>query len=223
MLEITRERRTILRVELLAPQVEEAIAQPCLFGEVRVARDLKGEWLGARQHGQLAHGKLDRARGEAGVDGVRRTGHDLARHLDHRLRPQRVCLGKYRAGGVDHALRQPVVVAQIDEDEVAVVALAVNPPRDAGGLAHVTRPQLPAGMRPIRMHGAQVYLGSVRAPPNRKSSSARVSRGTWRCAPELISRTTASPRASSLSPAITAHAAPSRLARSSSLGSFRMP
>ena len=62
------------------------------------------------------------------------------------------------------------MVSQVDEDEVAVVALAVHPSGDAGGLPHVTRSQLPAGMGPIRMHDAQVYLGSVRAPPSRKSS-----------------------------------------------------
>src|SRR5262249_8291799 len=130
---------------------------------------------------------------------------------------------EHRAGRVDHTLRQPVMVSDVDEHQIAVVALAVNPPRDPGNLAHMARAQLPAGMRPVRMHAAQVYLGSPCLPPNHKTSSANLPSGPCRGAPQLIPPRIPPFRVSSVSPAIPAHAAPRRLARSSSLGSLRVP
>jgi hypothetical protein len=46
------------------------------------------------------------------------------------------------------------MVAQIDEEKVAVIALAVNPARKPDRSAVVGKAQLAAGMRAIGVHGA---------------------------------------------------------------------
>ena len=47
---------------------------------------------------------------------------------------------------VDHDLGHAVVIAQVDEQQIAVVALALDPAGQAGLLADMLRPQLAAGM-----------------------------------------------------------------------------
>ena len=54
-----------------------------------------------------------------------------------------------RARGIDHALGDAVVVAQVDEQQVAVVALAVDPAGEADRLAGVGEAQRAAGMGAI--------------------------------------------------------------------------
>jgi hypothetical protein len=58
-------------------------------------------------------------------------GHDLAVDADHALGAQ--ALDDVEAGGlgVQDQLGQAVVVAQVDEDQAAVVALAMDPARQA--------------------------------------------------------------------------------------------
>ena len=51
-----------------------------------------------------------------------------------------------RAGDVDHDLGHAVVVAQVDEQQIAVVALALDPARQTGLLADMLGPQLAARM-----------------------------------------------------------------------------
>ena len=46
-----------------------------------------------------------------------------------------------------------VVVAQVDKEQAAVVALAVDPAREAGGDAGVLLAQPAAGVGAIAMHG----------------------------------------------------------------------
>src|SRR3546814_4034962 len=61
-------------------------------------------------------------------------------HFEHRA----VDLGD----DLDHA----VMVAQIDEDEVAVIALAMYPTRDTDGFPGAVRAKLAAGMGAIGVH-----------------------------------------------------------------------
>ena len=46
------------------------------------------------------------------------------------------------------------MVAQVDEQEIAVVALAMRPAREANRLSVVGKPQLAAGVGAIGVHGA---------------------------------------------------------------------
>jgi hypothetical protein len=58
--------------------------------------------------------------------------------------------------GIDHALRQAVMIAQIDEEQIAMVAAAVNPAGDSDGLPTCSGAQLAAGMGTVAMHGSSL-------------------------------------------------------------------
>ena len=58
-----------------------------------------------------------------------------------------------RTVGIGHDLRDPVMIAQIDEEQVTVVALAVNPSGQADSFADVGSAQFSAFMRTIYMLG----------------------------------------------------------------------
>ena len=74
-----------------------------------------------------------------------------------------------RVGRVDDDLGDPVAVAEVEEDQLAVVAAAVDPAREACRRAGVGRAQGAAGVRPVgrgEVVGASVMAGvSYRAPP----------------------------------------------------------
>ena len=55
--------------------------------------------------------------------------------------------------GSDHALRDAVMVAQVDEQHAAVVADAVAPAGQAGDLADIGFAERAAGMGAITVHG----------------------------------------------------------------------
>lgn len=72
---------------------------------------------------------LDLAGGQRGVDGAVRAHHDLAADGDHRLRLE---VGGLRAEAgvvlrVELHLREALAVAQVDEDDAAVVADGIHP------------------------------------------------------------------------------------------------
>jgi hypothetical protein len=59
-----------------------------------------------------------------------------------------------RGGGRNDDLRDAVVVAQVDEEDAAEVALVVDPAREADGLAGVGGAQVVAGVGAVRVgHG----------------------------------------------------------------------
>ena len=84
--------------------------------------------------------------GMFGIDGLRRAAHDFALGLEHELVPDAVrdlCrLG--RLVGVDDELHLAREVAQVDEDEPAVVAARVRPAGERDATAGVVRAQLAA-------------------------------------------------------------------------------
>ena len=57
---------------------------------------------------------------------------------------------------IDDALGDAVVIAQVDEQQVAVVALAMHPAGQANLRAGVGETQGAAGVRAIRMHGSHL-------------------------------------------------------------------
>src|SRR5213594_4463685 len=139
-------------VELLAPQIEEAVAQARLLGKLGVGVDLERQGIRRRLHDQLGDRELDLAGRQLRVDRGGRARNDLARHGDHALEAQRLGDLEQRARAVEHALRDPVVVPEIEEQQAAVVALAVNPAREPNRGAGVLTPQLAAGVRPEVSH-----------------------------------------------------------------------
>jgi len=139
-------------MELLAPEVEEAIAQSRLFGELGVAVDLERQRIRRGLHDQLGDRQLDLAGRQPRVDRGRSPRDDLAAHGDHALEPQGLGGLEQWARAVEHALRDPVVIAKIQEQEIAVVALAMEPAREPDGLPGVLASELAAGVGPQARH-----------------------------------------------------------------------
>ncbi len=142
-------------VQRLAPQIQEAVGEAQVFRVVRLAEHRHGQLLGRRQHLDLGGNHLDLARRELGVH--RRLSVDDrpvahgAVDADHPLRAHRLGRLEGRAVGVGHDLGQAVVVAQVDEQQAAVVAHAVHPARQAHVLADIGFAQRPAGVRAVAM------------------------------------------------------------------------
>ncbi len=142
-------------VQGLAAQVEIAVLEPQLFGIVGLAEHRQRQLGGLGDHVDGRHADLDLAGGQVGIDGVGRAGQDLAVHPDHALGAQALDAVEARGLGADHQLGQAIVVAQVDEHQPAVVALAMDPARQPDILARVRRPEGAAGMGTVGMHGRQ--------------------------------------------------------------------
>src|SRR5581483_6081944 len=99
--------------------------------------------------------ELDGAGRELGVHGRGLARHHLAGDRDHALGAHRLGRLEHRARDVDYDLGDAVMVAQVDEQQIAMIALALDPARQAGLLADMFRPQLAARMGSVdRRHSA---------------------------------------------------------------------
>ena len=141
-----------VRVELLAPEVEEAVAQARLLGEFGVAVDLERQGLRRRLHGELIDRQLDLAGRQPRIDRARRARYDLPGHRDHALEAQRFGGLEQWARAVEHALRDSVVVPDVEKQQVAVIALPVEPAGQSNRATHVLAPQLAARVGAKAMH-----------------------------------------------------------------------
>ena len=111
---------------------------------------LNGE---GRRHRRVQHlyrigQNFDLARDHVRVDRLRCTLAHAPGHLQHVLATQ--VLGRTEvllahAIGIDHHLGIAITVAQVDEDEAAVVAGVPRPTAQSHLLVHISRTQLPAG------------------------------------------------------------------------------
>ena len=117
-----------------AAQVQGAVAQAQVLIHGAVLVDREGRRVGVGEDLQGAHGELDLAAGQVRVDVLGRAALDLPRDGDHVLGAQPV-RGGVRLGGVGRVkdeLQQARALAQVDEDQTAVVAAAVHPAGHAG-------------------------------------------------------------------------------------------
>ena len=141
-------------VQLLAAQVEEAVFEPRVFRIGLVAEHRHRQVARRAQNLDLAHIDLDEAGRHVGILGAGRALAHLAVDADDEFRAQLLGLGEGRRIGIDHALGDPVMVAQVDEQHAAVVADAVAPAGQTDGLADHGQPKGAAGVRAIAMHGS---------------------------------------------------------------------
>ena len=77
----------------------------------------------------------------------------LAVDPHHPLRAQLLGVLEGRRIRIDHALGQAVMVAQIDEQQPAMVADAMAPAGQAGGLVDIALAERAAGVGPVAVHG----------------------------------------------------------------------
>ncbi len=123
--------------------------EPDLFPGFAHVRDLERWRLALIEDGRLFHQDLDFARGQVGVGGgdllvllvapVLAARSHLSANADHPLAPdllgQRV--GVFRGVRIEHDLGQPLAVAQIHEDELAVIPAVIDPTEQHDLLADV--------------------------------------------------------------------------------------
>jgi len=86
------------------------------------------------------------------VGGLRRTRQHFARDANYVFKAQLFDVGENRIVCIDDALGQAVMVAQVDEQQAAVVAFAVNPAGDFDRLALVGKAKLTTSMGAIGVH-----------------------------------------------------------------------
>ena len=144
-------------VELLAPQVEEAISQPRILGIRLVAEHRQRQFAGWPQHFDLTDINLDAARrhcpGFSVPAGRLRTL--PSSRTTHSERSFSASEG--RRIRIDHALGQAVMVAQIDEQHAAMVADAVAPAGQADVCAVLGEGQGAAGVGAVAMHDCRSF------------------------------------------------------------------
>ena len=104
-------------------------------------------------HGEIGDPQLDLAGGEARVYGVGAARDDLAGDGDDAFGAHRFDGGEMRAVALDDALGDAGLVAQVNEQQVAVVPLAVDPARKARFGADMFAAQLAAIVGSIVVHG----------------------------------------------------------------------
>ncbi len=132
----------------IAAQVDVAIFQAHFFvGEHRI-RGQKGQRLRDIQNAQFFDYELDFAGWNIGIDGVGIAALDLSYGRDHELVAQRFRL--FVHGGIQFVVEDDLgyagAVAQVNENDLAEVAAAVDPSHEDNFLARVGEPEGSAHM-----------------------------------------------------------------------------
>ncbi len=118
----------------------------CLF-RIFLLAEYRHRQFGRRaQHLDFVDVDLHLAGGQIGVLGAGRALADLAVDAHHPFRTQRLSQLERQAVGVGNDLGQAVMVAQIDEQQSAMVADAVTPAGQPHGLANVALAKRAAGV-----------------------------------------------------------------------------
>ena len=131
-------------------QVEVAIFEAQVFVDLRIV-ERERRHVGFVEHAQFARDHFDPARGELGVLRAREARDDFAGDLDHVLAAQSVrSFGDLRMFlGTKDDLRQTFAIAQVDEDDAAMVAPRIHPAGERDGLVDVGFTELVAVMGAI--------------------------------------------------------------------------
>jgi len=145
-------------LQLLAAQVEVAVFEPRLFGIFLIAEHHERQLGGRAQHFHIADEDFDFARRDLGVHQIRIACFDVPVDTDAPFRAHFLDLGEHRAIGIAEHLRDAVVIAQVDEQNTAMIAHPVNPARQADGFADVIFGQSGTSMAAIGVHGVSLPL-----------------------------------------------------------------
>ena len=126
-------------VQFLAAQVEETVLKPDVLRIFLLAEHRQRQFAGGSEHLDLADVKLDRAGRQFRIVGAIRAAAHLAVDPHHPFRAQLFGILEGRQIRVRHALRQAVMVAQVDEQHAAMVADAMAPAGQANRLVDMAR------------------------------------------------------------------------------------
>ena len=140
-------------VQRFAPEVEKAVLQADVFGIFGFAEDRQRQLLGHRQDLDLAGKNLDLAGRQVGVD--RLGGSRLDRTVDAHDPLAAQGLGGLEGRGIriGDNLGHAIVVAQVDEEQAAMVADAMDPAGQADIGSDIGLPEGGAGVAAVTVHG----------------------------------------------------------------------
>src|SRR5262249_57533574 len=113
--------------------------------------------------------------------GARGPGGDYAAHGHHEFAPHVLDLvvGQGAVCRVEHALGDPLAVAQVHEDEPAVIAPPVHPAHESNGLPRVGGAEGAARMRALPVaHGLHTRHPETSRLPTAPTPSARPPKST---------------------------------------------
>ena len=147
----------------LAPQVDEAVFQADILGIILLARHRQRQFLRLALHVHLAREHLDLAGRQVRVHRFRVARLHLAIDGDDAFQLQGIEQAQRRAVLVRHHLGDAVMVAQVHEQDAAMVALAVDPARQANGVADVILGKLCASVGTVGVHGDSFHLAGYGA------------------------------------------------------------
>ena len=145
-------------VKFLAPEIEEPVPEPRILRVWLIAEHRQRQIAGRPQNLDLAEVSLDEAGRHFGVFRAWRALAHLAVNADHEFRTQLLRFAESRQIRIDHALGDPVVVAQVDEQQAAVIADAVAPAGKANVGSLFGEGQGAAGMGAVAMHDYRSFF-----------------------------------------------------------------
>ena len=162
-------------VQLLAAQIEEAVFQPDVLGILLLAEHRQRQLGGGAQHLDVGDVKLDLAGRQLGIVGALGAAADLALHAHDPFRAQLLGEAERLGIGIDDALGDAVMVAQVDEQHATMVADAMAPAGQPDRLSDVAVAERAAGMGPVAMHGRPEYRREEKESglPQRRIPNAR--------------------------------------------------
>ncbi len=139
-------------VQLVAAQIEEAIFEPHVLGILLIAEDRQRQLRRRAKNLDGRHIDFDEARRHFRIFGAGRALTHRTVDAHHPFRAQRFRQRKGRRIRIDDALRDPIMIAQIDEENAAVVADAVTPAGKSDFGIGLRFAQVAAGVGAITMH-----------------------------------------------------------------------
>ena len=142
-----------------AAQVEIAVFEPHVFIDVVIGGHDERRRLGAREHLELRDRHFDRTGSEFGIFRAAGTALRAPAYAHDELVAQRFRYFERRGvGRIERDLRDPIAVAQIDEDQSAVIAAAVHPAGELDRPIDVVRAERSTG------NAREFRMGHVRPP-----------------------------------------------------------
>ena len=124
-------------LQFFAAQIEVAVLQAGLFGVFLLTEHHQGQLSRRAEHFYVTDEHLNFSGWNFGVNKAFVPRHDVAINADTPFAADFLNLGKYGAIGIGHNLCDAVVIAQIDEQQPAVITHAVHPTGQANGLTNV--------------------------------------------------------------------------------------
>ena len=122
-----------------------------LFRIFRLAENGQRQFVRFRKNLNRNDPHLDLAGRQMRVYSIALPDHHFAIDPDHPFGANLLAGGKGRRARIDDALREAIMVPQVDEEQAAMVAHAMNPARNAHCLAGIAFPERAAGRGAVSM------------------------------------------------------------------------